>query len=75
MSRNEMITKIRLRRPLCGRFAQFMRWDDGVVTVEWVALSSAVVIAAIIVGVILMNSLVAPAELIGAQLTIAEPAP
>ena len=73
MSRDEIIAKIRLRRSWCKRFAQFMRWDDGVITVEWVALSSAVAIAAIIVGAILMNGLVDPAELIGAQLTVTPP--
>ena len=49
-------------------------WSDrGLVSLEWVALSSGLVIMAIIIGVTLMAGLEAPAIAISAQLTIPAP--
>ena len=44
--------------------------EMGLVSLEWVALSSGVVIMAIIIGVTLMDGLEEPAQAIGNQLTI-----
>ena len=60
-------------------FANFMRRsfynlvhsERGLVSLEWVALSAVVVVAAIIIGTTLMVGLEAPAQSIGDQLTIA----
>jgi hypothetical protein len=47
----------------------FFTADDGLVTVEWVALASALVVGAIAVGWLVMNNLKAPANTIGTQIT------
>jgi hypothetical protein len=49
--------------------------NTGLVATEWVALTSGVVILAIIVGVALMSGLIEPAEAIGDQLTVQAPEP
>lgn len=49
----------------------FFRNEDGLVTVEWVALSAALVVGAIAVGWIVMNNMKAPANAIGTNITTA----
>ena len=55
----------KLRRDLQG----FMVSEDGLVTVEWVALAGAIIIGAIAVGWLVMKSLSSPANAIGTQIT------
>ena len=64
---------VRLNRLIVRRLMRFGCSDMGLVSLEWVALSSGVVIMAIIIGVTLMDGLEAPAVSIGAQLTIPAP--
>ena len=47
----------------------FVRAENGMVTVEWVALAGAIVIGAITVGWILMNGLSTPANSVGNALS------
>jgi Flp pilus assembly pilin Flp len=46
----------------------FWSSEDGLVTVEWVALAGAIIIGAIAVGWLVMRSLSAPANAIGSQI-------
>jgi hypothetical protein len=55
----------RARAHLGGFFAS----EDGLVTVEWVALAGALAIGAITVGWLVLNSLKFPANNIGNQLS------
>ena len=55
--------------------ALFGKSEGGLVTVEWVALSAGVAIAAIIIGVLVMDGLAGPAVEIGNQLTVTPPPP
>jgi len=48
---------------------EFMVAEDGLVTVEWVALAGAIIIGAIAVGWIVMRSLSSPANSIGSTIT------
>jgi Flp pilus assembly pilin Flp len=50
----------------------FVRSEDGLVTVEWVALASALVIGAIAIGWFVMNSLHDPAAVIGNKITTSQ---
>jgi len=50
----------------------FWRRQDGVVTVEWVAIAGAVVIGGITVVWIVMNNLQTPASSVGSNLTACE---
>jgi Flp pilus assembly pilin Flp len=50
----------------------FANDDQGVVTVEWVALAGAVVIGAIAVGWIVLNNLQTPANNVGTNITNCE---
>ena len=50
---------------LRGELQTFMVAEDGLVTVEWVALAGAIIIGAIAVGWIVMRSLSSPANAIG----------
>ena len=52
---------------------RFFRRSDGAISLEYVALGAGVVVAAVIIGVIVMDGLVAPAESIGNQLTVQAP--
>ena len=63
----------RSKRLIVRTLARFAKSDTGLVAMEWVALSSGVVIMAIIIGVTLMAGLEAPAASIGNQLTVAPP--
>ena len=47
----------------------FISRDEGVVTVEWVALAGALVIGAITIGWIVMNGLSTPATNVGTALS------
>lgn len=47
----------------------FFSKEDGLVTVEWVALGGAIVIGAIALGWMVMNSMDAPATAIGTHVT------
>lgn len=47
----------------------FLKSEDGLVTVEWVALASALVIGAITVGWLVLDNLKAPANAIGTNIT------
>ena len=49
----------------------FFTAEDGLVTVEWVALASALVVGAISVGWLVMTDLKAPANTIGTQISAA----
>lgn len=55
--------------------------EDGLVTVEWVALAAAMVVGAVTIGWLVMNNLKGPANSIGtginttANTNISEPAP
>jgi Flp pilus assembly pilin Flp len=55
-----------------NRLSAFLQNEEGVVTVEWVALAGAVVIGAIAVGWIVLNNLKAPASTIGTNITSCE---
>ena len=57
-----------------GILRSFSKDEQGVVTVEWVALAGAVVIGAIAVGWIVMNNLKTPASTIGSNITQCESA-
>ncbi|MDE2184291.1 MAG: hypothetical protein KGJ78_14820 [Alphaproteobacteria bacterium] len=54
--------------------ADFFKSEDGLVTVEWVALAGALFVGAITVGWIVMNGLQAPANTIGNGITSCEAA-
>jgi hypothetical protein len=57
----------------CRRLlGQFARLQDGLVTVEWVALAGAVVIGGITVVWIIENGLKTPAQSAGTRLTACE---
>ena len=47
----------------------FMVSESGLVTVEWVALAGAIIIGAIAVGWLVMESLSSPANAVGGQIT------
>jgi len=51
----------------------FWRAQDGLATVQWVALSGAVVVGVIFVAWILMNGLRAPATSISSSMTACTP--
>jgi len=48
---------------------RFMVSEDGLVTVEWVALAGAIIIGAISVGWLVMRGLSSPANAIGSSIT------
>lgn len=52
-----------------ARLRGFFTSEDGLVTVEWVALASAMVIGAITVGWLVMKNLKEPANLIGSNIS------
>jgi hypothetical protein len=52
---------------------EFLRKEDGLVTVEWVALASALVIGAIAIGWMVMDALKTPAGVIGTNITTNAP--
>ena len=49
----------------------FARKEDGLVTVEWVALAAALVIGAITIGWLVMSNMKMPANKIGTQINSA----
>lgn len=48
---------------------KFWASEEGLVTVEWVALASALVVGAIAIGWMVLDSLHAPAQAIGGDIT------
>ena len=52
-----------------NKLQSFLRDEDGLGTVEWVALTGAVVIGVIALGWVVMGGLKAPATSIGSSLT------
>lgn len=54
-----------LARRLGARFAGFLRSEDGLVTVEWVALAGALIIGAITAGWLVLKGVKTPANTIG----------
>jgi Flp pilus assembly pilin Flp len=61
-----------MSKGVLGMLRGFAADEQGVVTVEWVALAGAVVIGAIAVGWIVLNNLKAPASTIGTNITSCE---
>ena len=59
-------------KTLFGFLRQFAKAEEGLVTVEWVALAGAVVIGGITVVWIVMNNLQTPANNIGSNITSCE---
>jgi len=51
-----------------ARLRGFFTSEDGLVTVEWVALASAMVVGAIAIGWLVMTNLRSPANLIGSNI-------
>ncbi len=47
----------------------FLNNEDGLVTVEWVALASALVVGAIAIGWLVLGNMKAPANAIASQIT------
>ncbi|MBN9587534.1 MAG: hypothetical protein BGN85_05655 [Alphaproteobacteria bacterium 64-11] len=52
-----------------GFLRGFLRSEDGLVTVEWVALAGALVIGSITVGWLMMNGLAVPAQNVDAAIS------
>ncbi len=46
------VTMLALRK----KFSRFLKVEDGLVTVEWVALTAGMVVAAVAIGYIVMNN-------------------
>jgi Flp pilus assembly pilin Flp len=61
-----------MSKGIFGVLRSFAKDEQGVVTVEWVALAGAVVIGAIAVGWIVMNNIKTPASAIGTNITSCE---
>jgi Flp pilus assembly pilin Flp len=59
-------------KTVLGFLRQFAKAEEGLVTVEWVALAGAVVIGGITVVWIVMNNLQTPANNIGSNITSCE---
>ena len=59
-------------KKLFGFLRQFVKAEEGVVAVEWVAIAGAVVIGGITVVWIVMNNLQTPANNVGANITTCE---
>ena len=58
-----------LARRTGARFAGFLRSQDGMVTVEWVAIAGALFIGAITVGWLVMKGVETPANSISTTVT------
>ena len=64
-----------------GVFGRFLRGEDGLVTVEWVALAAAMVVGAVSIGWLVAVNLKAPSNQIGTKIngiattTITQPHP
>jgi hypothetical protein len=55
---------------VCKRLRCFFSSQDGLVTVEWVALASALVLGAIAIAYIVINGLKGPASAIGSSFNV-----
>lgn len=53
---------------LKNKMRQFVRVEDGLVTVEWVALTAGMVVAAVAIGFIVMNNTYNEASQIGGNI-------
>ena len=53
---------------LKNKMRNFVRVEDGLVTVEWVALTAGMVVAAVAIGFIVMQNTYAEASLIGGDI-------
>ena len=62
---------IATRKFLRSGLRSFIKSEDGLVTVEWVALAAAVVVGGITLVWLVMNNLKAPANTIGSQINTA----
>jgi hypothetical protein len=56
-------------KALINNARRFVRVEDGLVTVEWVALTAGMVVAAIAIGFIVMNNTYNEASKIGGGIT------
>ena len=56
---------------LKNKIRNFVRVEDGLVTVEWVALTAGMVVAAVAIGFIVMNNTYNEASKIGGGITAA----
>jgi hypothetical protein len=65
----EMKWSITFGRKIGANLGDFFASEDGLVTVEWVALAGALAIGAITVGWIVLNGLQSPASSIGANMS------
>jgi hypothetical protein len=54
-----------LKKKLVARMARFVRREDGLVTVEWVALTAGMVVAAVVIGFTVMQNTAGQASLVG----------
>jgi len=54
-----------LKKKLIAGIARFVRRDEGLVTVEWVALTAGMVVAAVVIGFTVMKNTAGQASLIG----------
>ena len=50
---------------LRNKISNFIRVEDGLVTVEWVALTAGMVVAAVAIGFIVMNNTATEANTVG----------
>jgi len=50
---------------LKNKVSSFLRVEDGLVTVEWVALTAGMVVAAVAIGFIVMNNTATEANTVG----------
>jgi Flp pilus assembly pilin Flp len=64
-----MISNAKWLRRASTDLRGFVVSEDGLVTVEWVALAGAIVIGAIAVGYLVMTSLKSPANAIGSVIS------
>jgi len=60
------------KKRVFGVLRNFVKQEDGVVTIEWVALGGAILIGAIAVGWLVLNGLQTPASNIGTNLNSCE---
>ena len=56
-------------RSMTNLLRDFLRREDGLVTVEWVALAAAIVVGAITIGYLIMNNIRTSANLVGTGVT------
>lgn len=67
-----MLVEMNSKKRVFGVLRNFTKSEDGVVTVEWVALAGAVLVGAIAIGWIVLNGLQTPANNISGALASCE---